>query len=102
MAFILNNNAVVAGAMRGILAARSNISATSSDYNVAAVAAKALADAVNTAVIADVGVKEADLLQGIAAGVVYGRYLVSPTSTDYATMAGAIKAAYTASVGKLI
>jgi hypothetical protein len=102
MAFILNNNAVVAGAMRGILAARSNVSATAADYNVAAAAAKALADAVNTAVLADVGVKEADLVQAITAGVVYGRYIVSPTSTDYATMAGAIKAAYTASVGKLL
>jgi len=102
MAFILNNNAVVAGAMRGILAARSNVSAVAADYNTAAAAAKALADAVNTAVLADVGVKEADLVQGITAGVVYGRYIVSPTSTDYATMAGAIKAAYTASVGKLL
>jgi|APIni6443716594_1056825.scaffolds.fasta_scaffold463484_2 hypothetical protein len=102
MAFILNNNAVVAGAMRGILAARSTVSAVAADYNVAAAAAKALADAVNTAVLADVGVKEADLVQGITAGVVYGRYIVSPTSTDYATMAGAIKAAYTASVGKLL
>jgi hypothetical protein len=102
MAFILNNNAVVAGAMRGILAARSNVSATAADYNVAAAAAKALANEVNALVLADVGVKEADLLQGVTAGVVYGRYIVSAVDADYATMAGAIKAAYTASVGKLL
>lgn len=102
MAFILNNNAVVAGAMRGILAARSNVSAVAADYDVAAAAAKALAVEVDTLVLADVGVKEADLLQGITAGVVYGRYIVSATNTDYVVMAGAIKAAYTASVGKLL
>jgi hypothetical protein len=102
MAFVLNNNAVVAGAMRGILAARSNVSATAADYNVAAAAAKALANEINAITLADVGVKEADLLQGITAGVVYGRYIVSATDADYAVMAAAIKAAYTASVGKLV
>jgi hypothetical protein len=102
MATTLTTNAVVAGAAQGILTNRGNVSATAADYNVVSNAAAAIAAEVVALGVVDVGVKEANLLQALTAAECSNRGTISAVAADYATVGGAIKAAYTSAVTKLV
>ena len=95
-------SAVVAGVAQGILAGRPATSAVATDYAGPANVAAAIAAEV-WALTVDVGASEpsSNLMIAVAAGVMQGRYSTSVTATDYATVAGAIKAAYTQMLTKI-
>jgi hypothetical protein len=95
-------SALVAGIGDGMLATRGNVSQAATDYATLANVAAAIAAEV-WAITLDVGASasSASLLQSVAAGIMSGRSPTSITATDYAVLAGAIKAAYTQLLTKI-
>lgn len=103
MAVVNVTNACVSGAMSGILAERSNVSAVSTVYDTQAAAVANLALALGTAGFTDVIIdvtSKINLLSAIVAGEVHGRPLTNASS--FVTMANSILAAYTSAATKLL
>lgn len=95
-------SALVNGIAQGMLANRSNVSGTATDYsNVANVAAAIAAEVWALTVDVGASVPSAELMTSIAAGIMMGRSPVSVTATDYAVIGAAIKAAYTQCLTKI-